>query len=141
MVKLSQLKTDPDLEVDGVWVPWIEGVNLRIARTANSKLIAWYRQETQPYVDAARAKGEEEEDAVPDDVSKKLTQEGLARFVLVDWTGIENDDGSVLEYSPAKAEELFNTPGLGDELMVFVMRAAKIRANYCNKVLEDSLGN
>jgi hypothetical protein len=94
---LSKYKTDRQAEVAGVWVEVDAGVELRIARLNNEKARAARRELEKPYRSFSQ---------IPETVSEDILRKVVARHVLVDWRGVTDEAGAVIEYSADKAEQI-----------------------------------
>ena len=136
MTSLARLKTDKTKENEGIWERWIHDVDLKIARFNNAAFTAFNREKLTPYREAIENGTFTLEDQTP------ITKEGIARFILVDWRGIEEDDEAktVIPYSWEKALEFFNMEGM-DDLMPFIVRIARSAERYRNKFVSDAAGN
>lgn len=121
MAKLKTLKLNPDAVTEGVWCDWILGVKVKIARTGTPEYNTFIQKLMVEQVKS-------EEDVDTDEVIRKA----VARHVIKDWSGIEDDDGTELSYSPEKAYELISDPALSD-LYEFVMRMASDRSRFRNQ--------
>ena len=83
---LSTLKTDVNLETDGVWVDYLGGSRLLVARNNNSKyrsFISMKYKQHRMVIDRGGKEG--------DALAEKIQIEGIARHVLLDWEGVEVD--------------------------------------------------
>lgn len=101
-MRLSQTKTDPTLERDGVWVAIRYGVEVKVARAGNPRAEAWRARlapEDRRLLDnPSLFKGREER------IIELLT-DAIAETMLLDWRGVEDDDGEPLPYSPAEGKK------------------------------------
>ena len=90
---LSTLKTDKALENEGVWVDYLSGSRLLIARNNNSKYRAFialkYKQHRMS-IDRGGLDG--------DKLAEKIQIEGMARHVLLGWEDVAFD-GKVQKYT------------------------------------------
>lgn len=81
---LSTLKTDKNLETEGVWVDYLGGSKLLIARNNNSKyrsFVSMKYKQNRMVIDRGGREG--------DVLAEKIQIEGLARHILLDWQGVE----------------------------------------------------
>ena len=92
--------TNERLEQDGVWVDLGDGGSVKVARAGNKANRKLLKRLVGPHKAALRS------DRLPDDVLEKLTIECMARTILLDWRGIEEDDGKNVEYSVENAIRL-----------------------------------
>ena len=91
--------TDKNLEENGVWVELGDGGEILVARTNNPAFSRFVRQRLKPYANQIPRKNLDRE------VQDRITLEGLAKYVLLDWKGIVID-GKTIKYSSEKALEL-----------------------------------
>lgn len=92
--------TNEQLEEKGVWHEIGEGAKVLVARNGNKnhteelkRLMAPYRRQIQL-------------GKLPDEVYKKISIEAMARTILLDWSGFEDDTGKELKYSFEAASDL-----------------------------------
>jgi len=105
-LKLSKFKVDPRLETEGIWVEVDSGLALRLARITAPAYEAFLRKKLRAVATGARGvrtmlqlESTHNEDAV--------VMEGIARFILLDWRGLLDDDGVAIPYSPENALAFF----------------------------------
>lgn len=93
-MKLSDaFGVDKDREVNGVWVP-LKSMRFLIARLGNPKFKAIYRK-------ALEAKQAFSRYAVVDDATDhEMFLEAASKAILLDWEGVDGEDGKPLKYSP-----------------------------------------
>lgn len=101
-MKLSKFKTDKSMETEGVWVDVADGLRLKVARIGNPAYKTHIRRLGKPHVNMIRHANQ----AVDLDVMDALTVKAMAANVLLDWEGLEDEDGNPIPYSVKKAEEL-----------------------------------
>lgn len=99
-MKISSLKTDTDLEVNGVWVDIGDGAEVLVARVENPR-----------YEERLRALGKQhrhtaKRGVLPVEIQKDLLYQVASETVLLDWKGITDDAGKDIKYSQKKAYEL-----------------------------------
>ena len=133
-MKLNQIKKVQQNIEKGGWVsdlPNLPGVSVKVRGLFNSEASKMFAE--------ARATMNEDEFKDPD-VQDALDVRLLAETVLVDWDGIDDDDGEPLEYSKEIAEELLSDP----DLEVFhraVTHAASVVAQQGKDTLETAAKN
>lgn len=108
-MKLSNLKVDINAIENGTWVgdiPNLPGVRFLVAgmeskayRKAFSKALRTNTTRRE------RASGNLEADRI-----QALQRELVAKHCLLDWDGVEQDDGTVVPYEPKLAHELMTDP-------------------------------
>jgi len=99
-MKISKLKTDSDLEVNGVWVDIGDGAEILVARIENPR-----------YKERLRTLGKQYRHTMtrgmlPIEVQEELLYQTASETILLDWKGITDDDGKNIKYSQKKAYEL-----------------------------------
>lgn len=125
--------TDSSAIEFGVWVDFGDGARCKIARFNNPAHAKYIDELRKPYRAILRAGG-----TIPDEKADEITIKSLARCVLVDWAGFEEDDGSPMPYSVEKAIELLT------DLPDFRNRIAQISMqseNYRIETLEAAAKN
>ena len=108
MANIESIKTSVDKEVNGVWVDFAEGIQLKIARARNPK----YQELLRDFVEPKRVEIREDKMSIED--FNDILLQVRAKTVLLDWKNIEDNDGSVILYSSKKALEFFRNPELKD---------------------------
>ena len=132
-MKISNLIVDKKACSDGVWVNWIQGVKLKIARFYNPKHVALSKELSRPYRDAMNNGGE-----IPREKIEEMATECLAKTILLDWKGMEDDDGIEVPFSQDKALELLTMiPDMAD----FVSAMANSANNFRQSALENASKN
>jgi hypothetical protein len=104
-MKLSEaFGVNKDLEINGVWFVF-KGMEFLIARLGNPKFKALYRKGLEANQVQVQFGGEEDH--------SELYMDCVSKAVLLDWKGVDGEDGKPMPYSPAeglkamKAEQLF----------------------------------
>lgn len=106
-MKMSQLAIDPIKVEEGDWVeniPELEGVRLRTKGAGNK---VWRRLSDQLIRSLPRAK---KVDGISPEDQDRINALLLRDAALMDWEGIEAEDGKPLPYSKDKANELLTKP-------------------------------
>jgi hypothetical protein len=93
--------TDEQAEIDGVWVELGEGARIKVARVGNPSYEKVLRQLKKPYRNITRAGGE-----IPREALDKITIEATAEALLLDWQGLDDEDGTAIPYSKEAAKRL-----------------------------------
>ena len=132
MAKIAQIATDATLETAGTWIPYLEDIELLVARSDNPEFKAWLRTALRPHR-RRLAKIKEKE-------MRELTLDGWARYVLKGWKNLQDIDGTEIAYSPEKAAELLRRSDLKD-LYDFVVKNSQDQSNFIQAVLDADLGN
>lgn len=99
---LSDLRDVAKREVDGIWRDWYAGARLKIARLGNPRYSAKMRKLGR---DLPRlAKRAVLEDKTLDQIEEH-TRHAYAETILLDWSGLCDDDGIEIKYTPQKSYE------------------------------------
>lgn len=102
-MKISELEVDQKIVEEGTWVgniPELEGVRLKV-RGANNR--DW-RKLAQTLVNAVPRKKRVNGVLEPEEADR-ITATVILNAGLLDWDGIENDDGSQIPYDKKKASQ------------------------------------
>ncbi|MEQ8308002.1 MAG: hypothetical protein RIA09_15705 [Hoeflea sp.] len=125
---------DSKKEEEGVWKEFDGGIKLKLRRLSSKASQDARREAEKPYTSQLR-------DKEPDpDILEKVFIQQLAHGVIVDWEGIEDDDGKPVEFTPALAVELLSDEALKDfrgEVIGFAISRDTFRAASN----EDAVGN
>jgi len=70
----------------------------------------------------------------------QVMQIDLAKELCQDWRGIENDDGTIDEYSDARKEEILNDPNHGD-IVAFLHQCGNNLAAHTQAAKEEAVKN
>jgi hypothetical protein len=107
-MKMKDVAVDADRAEAGAWVkdiPDMEGLRLKV-RGANNK--DWRRTQMK-LIQATPRKRRMSGNLDPDD-SDRITTLCLLNTSLLDWEGLEDDDGKAIPYSREMAEKLLTEP-------------------------------
>lgn len=134
MAKLP--KTDVAKSSKGIWVDYEGGIRFRIARAGNVAYQAKLRELLADNLPSLRhRKGQQFSDQ-----ELEAHLRAAAECVLVDWDGIEGDDGAVLPYSVDAAYAILSSDET-QEVAAFVWGVASDAAAYRKSSVEAALGN
>ena len=131
-MKITQFRTDPKKEQEGVWIDIGDGGRLLIARLGNRKYQARQRELIKPHVRAVRT------GSLPIEKQLEILLRNYSENVLMGWEGIQDEAGVDVPYSPEKAYEYLT------ELRDFrdmVTEFASEQALYRAEELEADSGN
>jgi len=92
-------KTDENLETAGVWQDLGDGIRAKVARFNNTNHKRVMEGLMKPYQHAMRR------GTLAEDVAEKILVQGMARAILLDWEGLEEDEKPV-KYSTKNAERI-----------------------------------
>lgn len=99
-MKISRFATDLDLEESGVWIDIGDGAQLKIARVGNPNYQKVIRRLRAPYRAQIRNK------TLHEDLQDDLVIKAFAEAILLDWKGLEDDNGKAIKYSQENAYQL-----------------------------------
>ena len=134
MAKLMAIRTDNEKELNGVWIPYELGIQVKIARAGNTKYQAYLQELCAPYRTSIRQTIQDAE------ILQEVTRKATAKCILLDWKNIEDEEGNPLSYSPEKALELFSDPELKD-FYEFILTVSQGKEEFRKEVIEDSEKN
>lgn len=134
MANIERIKTDESKEIEGVWVGYVLGIRLKVARSRNPK----YQEELRNLVDPERKNIREDKLDIAEFAN--LLNKVRARTVLLDWENIDDKDGNSIPFSVAQSEKFFADPELKD-FCAFVVAVSENADQYAKEVLEDSAKN
>lgn len=99
-MKLGEFRNDLNLENDGVWISLNDAAKVKVARSGNPRHSEILRRLSAPY------RRQISNNSLSNDVAFKISGEALAEAILLDWEGVEDDDGKPLPYSKSAARDL-----------------------------------
>lgn len=117
----------------GKWFDFGPDMKVKIRRFKSKKSIKVRNELEAPYKRINKIGT-----TLPENVQDEITNEHIARGIVVDWKGVRDRDGSDIAYSPAAALKLFT------ELPEFRDAVAEISLsldNYRDDEKEEVVGN
>lgn len=133
MANIERIKTDEGKEIQGVWVDYILGIRLLVARSRNPKYQEELRNLVDPEMKDVRG------DKLDVTVFANLLNTVRARTILLGWENIDKD-GSPIPFSVEQSEKFFKDPELKD-FCAFVVAISENADQYAKEVLDDSAKN
>jgi len=133
MASIESIKTDSNLEINGVWVEW-GGIDWLVARAGNLNYCEAMRNLVEPI------KKEIREDKTTVDDFAELLILARSKTVLIGWKNLTDKAGVEIVYSSDKAAEFFRDQELHD-LYKFVVSVSEDSARYAKEVSEESVKN
>lgn len=97
---LASLKVDEQKAKDGIWFDYLGGSRLLIAKSgsvAYSKWLSNFMKENETLIKSGTEEGDKK--------AEEGVVEAVARFELIGWEGIADEEGHDLPYSVEKAKE------------------------------------
>jgi hypothetical protein len=134
MAKLSVIAVDATKSIDGIFVPYYSDIELKIARLNNPKYEKFLQKLIEPHIREIRANNFDR------DKRLDLAKQAAAKYLLVDWKNIEDENGKKIPYSPEKALELFRDSKFVD-LYNFVIEVANSAEFYRQETKVESIKN
>jgi len=134
MARLSSIRTNMEMAEKGVWVPYEAGIEIKVTSIDNSKYRACVEALLKPHLRRIRAGLIELEE------KSKLIRPAVAKYILVDWKGIEDDEGNNIEYSVAKAEEILGD-GAFSNFYDFVLTCSNDHSLFRDQSMEQVEAN
>jgi hypothetical protein len=99
---LARFETDPEAEAKGVWFKdHATGVRLLVAHGENENYTDYFQQLIRPYISLINSNSKEGYQFL-----RKCEAKAKARFVLLGWEGLTDEDGTAIPYSPEMALKL-----------------------------------
>lgn len=138
-MKLSALKTDLAKAAAGVWIdkiPDMGELRLKVRPIGNPD----YRRVYGQLVDSTPRSAKRGGQIVDHDVKADIAARCLADTILVDWEGLEDDDGGMVDYSPAIAKAILLDPEMG-AFRDAVSWAANVAQEETQGVASENVGN
>ena len=135
---LASLLIDESVSKDGVWVDWLADSKLKISSTNSSAYkaaVARLYKENRLRLDDSNAENYR--------LIQEITARALARYVLLDWAGINFIDakGKPVENIPYSTEVGERALLLIDSLREFVSEQASRPALFKKEIVEEAVGN
>lgn len=135
-MKLSGIKTDKSKQEGGVWITYEGDFEVCVARLNNDAFTSFMRAKGS----SLRKGGRSVASMANSPKTQATLREGIANHVLKDWRGLTDDDETPIEFSPAKAIELFKDDELVD-FWNFVIAEANDADNFRKEAIEEDAGN
>lgn len=138
-MKISQFKEDPRAQ-EGTWEEVGEGLEIKVARMNNSRQRLYVRQKSRAAM-AKRARRAVISNATGSDPMEDIQMESVAYCVLLDWRGLEDDNGAKIAFSHEKALELFRSHPDFYDTVVEIAATATVFARDADKDAEGNSSN
>ena len=91
----KKFKTDPKIEEKGVWIDYGDGVKVKIARAGGAN--AAFKKAVERH--ARKYRHQLRTGLMPADKADAVLREVFADTVILDWEGVTDEDGNVLEFT------------------------------------------
>jgi len=147
-LRLDAFKSDVEAETRGVWVDYAtgervcdpdahDGLALKVARAGNVR----YQEALVRHGATARRRhpaGGDEGNLV--DEGQRVARRLVAKFVLLDWRHLLDDDGNEIPYSLQKAQEILAAPEY-HQFYEDVIEIARDRELFARTAEKEAMGN
>jgi hypothetical protein len=104
MAKLSQIRSDLELESKGVWVTYSLDIEYLIGRQSTPAYKSYLRALSKPFRNRLQGSDPDETLLIG------LINKALARHVFLGWRNLEQEDGKPLVYSEKEALKILEAP-------------------------------
>lgn len=144
MAKLRTLAADAAKEKEGVWVPYADGVEFKIARAKNKE----FRAKLMTIIRGLRRKQKKFERVSDPDAVNMVLQNAdefresiapaVASHILLGWKNVEDDDGKPMEYTPEKGTEILSD-NTYEDVLTFILEVSNESELYrAEETAEDA---
>ncbi len=131
---LSRYSTNKDLEENGQWVAYGDGIEVQIRRLNCTKSKDARRKLEKPYTKQFRNQD------LPDDIQEMILNNQIAKAIVADWRGVPNPDSpsDPLPYSEENVLRMIKQfPDFRDDILAASME----RATYQMEETKEAEGN
>lgn len=129
---LNRYSTDVNLEENGVWVDFGDGIRIRVRRIRSKKSLEVRKELERPYTSDIR-KG-----PLPESTMETLLLQQMAHALVVDWEGIVDDNEQPIPCTPDNITEVMAVlTDLRDEVLQVSISAD----SYRTRLDEEALTN
>jgi len=133
-MKLNAFATNPDKELNGVWHDIGEGARVLVARSGNKNYQAELRREMKPFRNRLNRN-----DPTMEPIAEKILIRVTAKTIWLDCEGIEEADGTEIEYSAEKGiEMLAEYPELRDIIQGLADDLSSYQDEFKEEVVKNS---
>lgn len=137
-MKLTDLAVDTDRAENGAWVgdiPEVQGLRLKVRSSSNADWRRLLAKLTEAVPRKKRLGGR-----IDPEEQDKIISSCLMNTCLLDWEGLQNDDGTDIPYSKEMAKKLLTEPQYR-RFRDSVVWAASIVGENIESVQEEVAGN
>lgn len=119
---------DQDAEVNGVWIDFGDGAQIKIARFGHKEHAEVIKRLQKPYQAILRVGG-----SIPEDKQTEIAIESMAQAIVRDWRGIKDADNSDIPFNLDNVRKV-----LGDleDLRNLIAQVAMEAETYRKETLE-----
>lgn len=134
MAKLSQLRTDPTKEEEGIWVPYALDIEFKIARNTKPAFRAAVDKIMKPHQKRVRKNRMKNEEIM------ELIKPAVAEHILIDWKNVQDDEENPIPCTLEEKNRVFNDPEYKD-IYSFITEQSTDWEEYLAELTEDAAGN
>lgn len=138
MGKLSSLKSDPKQDLEGIDMPYDGGVVWKVARWGNPRFNSCIQKTLLSLSPPERRRISEKLDE--GDMSADFMREAVARFILVGWSNLDDDDGNPIPYTYDQSLKICVEPEY-DIVFQEICNFARDVSKYRQTAVEEIAGN
>lgn len=136
-MKLNELKQNVSVEQAGVWLDYGGGLEVKLCRMPNTRFSEML-QECLAGAVSRKRRGSIDKAIL--NKTEDAQRQAFARHVLVDWSGLQDEDGNAVPYSEGKALEIISDPAYHD-FYEDLLDMARDRSNFEEGVEEEAQEN
>ena len=120
--------------VEGIWVPFEDGIEFKIARWGNPAFSKCVEKLSKPHQRQFRLRGRK------GDAWDKIVWRAAAEHVLLDWKNVDGDNGKPLKYSIEEGIKIFTDDEFAP-IADFIVQVANEEAAFYSEQREDAVKN
>ncbi len=87
-MRIIAFATDKEKELEGVWFPLGDGLEILVARMNNTNYTSRVRKQMQPYQSTFQRK------ALKEDAAEAIQNKAMAGTIVLDWKDMQDEDGA-----------------------------------------------
>lgn len=129
----SKYETDEKAEIEGTWIDLGDGAKIKIARLQNPRHREVLENLQKPFALNLRAGVK-----IPEADARRTGDEAIAKTILLDWQGIEDNQGNPIPYTEANAFKVLTDL---KEFREVVVNLAFAHDTFRKEVLEQAAKN
>lgn len=123
---------------DTKWVDYDADTKVRLARIDNPQYAVALERERRKLRNADAQFGAGVVGIVPGETTEHQTQcKLLSQFIVLDWSGVQDEDGNPLPYSPEVGEQMLDS---NVEFFLFVLREASASTLEAQEAMAETMG-
>lgn len=134
MAKISEIMADMEKVEKGRWVNYAADIKLLVAGINNSQYREARQRLLKPHQHSIRT------GLLGAEQLMDMLKPTAAKYLLLDWTNLEDENGQAIPYSPEQALKFFKDKAFAD-LYSFVLEMAGESELFRKQEFEDSLKN